>query len=411
MSKAVPAKQGSGIADLRLHACADPTPAVGPGTTRQPTDIFFGRGNHVASLLRKKSAVPEKIQVLLIEGDGEDCRDVRGMLSGAVLGEFEITCADTYARGMEELNGGNYDVCLLGFDVIPRPGLELLKNAVTRTNSPPVIVLTGQSDYEVDLEAMRQGAADFLVKGDLNRSVLERSIRYAIERQRTRDRLSESEKQLRLLSSKLLEIQENERRKVALELHDNFGQLLSAFKFRVERVLSWMDHGDRCRDELQNLVPMVQNAIDVVRTIYTQLAPIVLEDLGITAALSCFCREFEEANPGIRVERHIGMLEEEIPEGLKLIIFRIVQEAMDNIAAHSHADSASVALFPDGDALSLVIGDNGRGFEVVKAMSVTPFKSGIGLISIKRRAELSGGLLEVDSNAGGTFLRVSWPQF
>ncbi len=356
--------------------------------------------------------VPAKIRLLLIDDDENDHVLIRRMLSDVALARYEIVWAKTCEKALEALDADLPDACLLDYHLGPMSGLELLDRIARRPGAPPTIVLTDHSDYADDLEAMRNGAADYLVKHQLNKCMLERAIRYCIERRRARDHASESEKQLRLLSSKLLEIQENERRKVAAELHDNLGQLLPAFKFGVERVLTSMDPGDRRHGELQMLVPLVQDAIEVVRGIYTQLTPIVLEDLGITAALSCFCREFEEANPQIAVHRYIGLGEEEIPDGLKLIIFRIVQEAMDNIAVHSNANNVSIALFPDSDTLTLAIRDNGSGFDVGKVMSGGGSKSGIGLISIRRRAELSGGAFDIDSTAGeGTLLKVFWPCF
>ncbi len=351
------------------------------------------------------------IRLLLIEDDEDDCVLIRGMLAEVDSTKYEIRWVKTYEDGVKELDSGVYDVCLLDYRLGKWDGLEILRRAGECPEKPPIIILTGQGDYRVDIEAMKHGAADYLVKDQINGHMLERAIRYSMDRKNSRDQLLESEKQLKYLSSKLLEVQENERRKVAAELHDNLGQLLTACKFNIENVLTRMNPLDSCHADLQSIVPMLQGAVEQVRSIYTQLRPSVLDDLGVTATLNWFCREFEKANPGIQVEREfVDFDERDIPDGLKLIIFRIVQEAMENIAAHSRADTASLSLFRMSGALNLYIRDNGRGFDVNRAMSITGAKTGAGLISIKRRAELSGGALEIESALEhGTSIRIYWP--
>lgn len=355
-------------------------------------------------------AAHRKIHLLLIEDDEDDYILIRGMLAEVDSTKYEIRWVETYEDGVKELDRGIYDVCLLDYRLGTWDGLEILRKAGECPEKPPIIILTGQGDYRIDIEAMKHGAADYLVKGQINEHMLERAIRYSMDRKKSRDQLLESEKQLKYLSSKLLEVQENERRKVAAELHDNLGQLLTACKFNIENVLTRMDPLDSCHADLQSVVPMLQDAVEHVRSIYTQLRPSVLDDLGVAATLSWFCREFEKANPGIRVDREFDDVDErDIPDGLKLIIFRIVQEAMENIAVHSHADSASLSLFRMDRALNLYIRDNGQGFDVNRAMSLTGTKTGAGLISIKRRAELSGGSLEIESALDhGTSVRVFW---
>ncbi len=257
---------------------------------------------------------------------------------------------------------------------------------------------------------MRSGAADFLQKAQITPLLLERVIRYSMDRKISKDRLQASERQLSHLSSKLLEVQENERRKIASELHDHLGQLLTAIKYTVENVLNQMNPAGPGANELQNVVPMIQVAVEHVREIYTDLRPYVLDDLGINATLSWYCRRLESEYPTLRILRDFGSSEPEISEGLKLIVFRIVQESMDNIVTHSGADTAILRLSSERAKLRLDIEDNGKGFDVNQITSTTGTRKGIGLISAKRRVELSGGTFELESNPGqGTRIRISWP--
>jgi len=166
------------------------------------------------------------------------------------------------------------------------------------------------------------------------------------ERQGSEAALRKSEQELRRLSSQLLTAQENERQRVARELHDSVSQSLSALKFRVEHILDKMERGstETPGDLNDVLIPLIQDAIEEVRHIYMGLRPSILDDLGIIATINWFSREFQNINPYIRVQRTIDIKESEVPDGLKVVIFRVMQEALSNVARHSQADHVSISL-------------------------------------------------------------------
>lgn len=351
-----------------------------------------------------------KIRVLLIEDDEDDCILIRRLLRDVASNYYEITWTSTYEEGLTELDSGSYDICLLDYRLGSRNGLDILATLGECPHKPPIIVLTGHGDYRIDLEAMKSGAADFLVKDQINEHLLERAIRYAMDRKKSSDELRESERQLKHLSAQLLVVQENERRKIAAELHDELGQLLTAFKFNIENVLTRMNPEDLRAADLRALIPKIQGAVERVRNMYTQLMPTVLDDLGIGATLTWYCREFETQHPKISVDKDFGLPEEDIPSELKLVIFRIVQEAMENVASHSHADTAALSLIRQDGVLRLNIRDDGKGFDIAQAMSLATDSPGVGLMSMKRRAELSGGSLQIESSdTDGTLVEVIWP--
>lgn len=168
----------------------------------------------------------------------------------------------------------------------------------------------------------------------------------AVSRKHTEETLAHSEEQLRLLSTQRLITQEEERRKIARELHDSIGQSLAAIKFNVENVLRKIDRERNASavESLEMVVPIIRNAIEEARRIYTGLRPTLLDDLGIIATLSWFCREFGRTYRNICVESQLDLEEGMIPEQLKIVIFRIVQEALNNIARHSRAELVNLAL-------------------------------------------------------------------
>jgi PAS domain S-box-containing protein len=224
--------------------------------------------------------------------------------------------------------------------------------------------------------------------------------------------LYDSEKQLRLLSSRLLTAQEEERKRLARELHDSIGSSLSGIKFMVENALNGANMGesDRAAQSLEKLVPVVQSSIDEARRIYMGLRPSVLDDFGIVATIGWFYRQFQETYPTHYVEHEIAVEEEDIPDGLKIILFRIVQEAFNNIAKYSQAELVCLSLKKSGNTIELIIEDNGLGFDPDDLCMKNGFESGLGLSSMKERTELSGGAFILEACPGeGVTIKAVWP--
>ncbi len=217
--------------------------------------------------------------------------------------------------------------------------------------------------------------------------------------------LRESQKELRLLSFQLMAAQENERKAIAQDLHDSIGQTLAAIKFALERKIHQIGEGEPPPGiSIEDVLTIVQGGIDETRRIMANLRPSVLDDLGILATLSWFCREFHKVYPHIRVGKESNLEEAEIPDSLKTVIFRVLQEAMNNIAKHSRGDFVQVELKREDGDLTFTVRDNGMGFDP----RTSP--RGLGLASMKERVEISGGKFLLRSAKGqGTNLRAVWP--
>jgi signal transduction histidine kinase len=229
---------------------------------------------------------------------------------------------------------------------------------------------------------------------------------------RASEKLRRSEEELRLLSSQLLTAQENERGRIARELHDGLGQSLSAIKFKLEEVHSAVGKGIGEADvkSLGPIISLIQNAVEEVRRITMDLRPSTLDDLGILATITWFSREFQEIYSAIKVEREIKIDENDVPESLKIIIFRVLQEALNNAAKHSEANLVHLRLGKTDGSIELAVEDNGKGFEVEAALATPSSERGFGLGSMRERTELSGGSFVIDSVKGkGTTVRALWP--
>lgn len=224
--------------------------------------------------------------------------------------------------------------------------------------------------------------------------------------------LRESESALRLLSAQLMTAQEQERKRIASELHDGIGQTLSAVKFTVEDALRmWsecsMQNGIA---QLERLVPMMQAAIEEVRRISMNLRPSTLDDLGILATLAWFFRQFESIYGDVHVIKRISIQESDVPVPLKTTIYRILQEAMNNVAIHGKASTVYVTLQSRNEMIELSIRDDGQGFELEEVFANTGSHRGFGLASMRERAESAGGRCSIISRIGnGTCVSASWP--
>jgi PAS domain S-box-containing protein len=280
-----------------------------------------------------------------------------------------------------------------------------------------------KKDYtERDLEAIRRLAESYALaiqrrraEEALQEAHAELEIRVeerTAELVRANEQLKKSEDELRILSSQLLTAQENERARIARELHDGIGQSLSAIKFRIEDALGQMGKNltESSVNSLNSLIPVIQSTVEEVRKITMDLRPSTLDDLGILATIAWFSREFQETYTNVRIQKEIGLGETDIPESLKTVIFRVVQETLNNVAKHSGADSVTIFLRKRNDTLELTIEDNGRGFDLEEELDIDGSKRGFGLGSMKERIELSGGSFSLESvRRQGTTIRASWP--
>ena len=229
---------------------------------------------------------------------------------------------------------------------------------------------------------------------------------------RSEEALRLTQNELWRLSAQHLTIQESERRRIAVDLHDGLGQTLSLVKLSIEDAARSARDGvaDKTAATLARLAPTVKSALTELRRISMNLRPASLDDLGILATLSWYFRELEATCPNIRVERDISVKESDVAELLKIAIFRIVQEATNNAIKHAGADRIKVSLNKEHDDLELLIEDTGRGFDLDAVADPSTPERGLGLQSMKERAELSGASYAIQSAPGkGTSICVRWP--
>ncbi|HXA16727.1 MAG TPA: PAS domain S-box protein [Thermoanaerobaculia bacterium] len=219
------------------------------------------------------------------------------------------------------------------------------------------------------------------------------------ERKHAEEELGRRAQELAALSRKLIEAQEAERRAVARELHDDFGQVLTAIKLNLHRL-----EGDRSES-----IELVDGAIARIRDLAHALRPPLLDELGLEEALQWHV-EHEATRAGLAFRLAIAPVGQSLPAAVEMTSFRVAQEALTNVIRHAQAHLVEVELSKANGALQLVVRDDGRGFDVAAARKLAIEGGSQGLLSMQERATLAGGDLEIDSAPGrGTWVRARLP--
>jgi signal transduction histidine kinase len=213
-----------------------------------------------------------------------------------------------------------------------------------------------------------------------------------------------------LLSEQLIVAQENERHRIARELHDAAGQSLSAVKYLIEQAIEMLRRPG-LGDPLPALSQAVRSTLDAsesIRTIATSLRPSILDDMGPASAVAGFCRNFAEVYRGIDVDIQVSATDEDVPDRLATALFRSAQELLNNVAKHAQATRVSIVLRREPLLLLLEVTDDGVGI-VESGFTASPLH-GHGIRNLRERSQLSGGNFELmNGAAGGTVARLSWP--
>jgi signal transduction histidine kinase len=223
--------------------------------------------------------------------------------------------------------------------------------------------------------------------------------------QRTAE-LNTTNQNLRELSARLLRLQDEERRRIARELHDSVGQMLAALNMNLSAVRADVDRLAKTATALADSENLVQQMSSEVRTISHLLHPPLLDEAGLSSALRWYVDGFARRSK-IDVRLEIAADFERIPQETELAIFRVVQECLTNIHRHSGSASATIALTRQDERVWLEIKDSGKGIPPEKHAAMT--SSGVGLAGMRERVRQLGGILEIHSSSNGTVIKAGLP--
>jgi PAS domain S-box-containing protein len=221
----------------------------------------------------------------------------------------------------------------------------------------------------------------------------------------------EAEESLRNLSARLLQLQDEERRRIARELHDTTGQSLAALAIHLSAVHERIVGKDPiASDILREALGLSQEASDQTRTLSYLLYPPTLDFSGLKSALEWFVDGFTQRSK-LRVDLDLALGEERVPQSLETALFRIVQESLTNIYRHSGGSLATVRGRRQGNTVSLEISDNGKGIppDLLASLSGPGGQVGVGIRGMRERARQLGGRLRITSSETGTTIMVVLP--
>jgi signal transduction histidine kinase len=359
----------------------------------------------------KEKFVKTEIHILMVEDSAVDAELVEHTLRKGGIA-FSGERVETRAGFVRALERAPPDVILSDYALPAFDGYDAL--AVAREKSPdiPFIFVTGTLGEEVAIETLKKGATDYVLKQRLSRLVpsVQRALREAEERRerrRAEEQLRQSHEQLRALSVHLQHVREEERIRIAREVHDELGQALTGLKLQLTWLCGRLPKNPRSlHEKTKTMSAGIDETIQIVRRIATELRPGVLDSAGLLAALEWQARQFEEQT-GIRCHVQSAVREMVLDQELNTAFFRIFQETLTNVIRHAHATRVEVRLAEAGDFLVLEVKDDGRG---ISDAEIHNTKS-IGLLGMRERAALLGGEVRLRGEPGrGTTVSVRIPR-
>src|SRR5215475_2993103 len=300
----------------------------------------------------------------MLEDDTADAELTRFALRKGGL-NFSLTRVETkgeYIRRLEEQPSLILsDYSLPGFN-----GHDALEIAQKKCPETPFVFVTGTMGEEVAIETLKSGATDYVLKTRLSRLVpaVTRALREAEERvkhQRAQEQLRQSHERLRALSVYLQTVREEERTRIAREVHDELGQALTGCKLDLSWIASKLPRElQPLIDKARELSAHIDSTIQMVRRISSELRPGVLDHLGLVAALEWQANEFQNRT-GIKCDVQANIRDPQLETELSTTLFRIFQETLTNIIRHAGATQVQVHLKEENGRISLEVEDNGRG--------------------------------------------------
>ncbi len=351
-----------------------------------------------------------QLKLLLLEDSPDDATLIQKLLQRSGI-RFDAKVASDQEEFLTALDETDFDAVLADNALPQYSSLEALKLLKQKNPFVAFILVTGTVSEEFAVNILQLGADDYILKTNLVR--LPAAINKAVEnkmmqkeKQLAEKEMRELNEQLRSLTAHLQHVREEEQARIAREIHDELGQILTAIKMDVSSASRKItDSPEEAKIYLSQSLKMVDDTVKTVRRIASELRPGILEDFGLIAALEWQSQEFEKRND-ILCNFSCPIAKLNIEKNISIGLYRIYQEALTNVARHSGANIVTSTFLKDGDNLILTISDNGNGFDPLEIKS----KKTLGLLGMKERALIMKGELITQSIPGtGTTITVTIP--
>lgn len=217
-------------------------------------------------------------------------------------------------------------------------------------------------------------------------------------------------KQDRSFRRQLILAQENERKRIASDLHDGIAQTISVVKYNIEANVARLtvENPGLNVNMFDGAIEQLRAAVDEIRRVSSNLAPSTLEDFGVAMALEWLCKEFNSHHPQTLADCSLCIDECDTPDLVKIAIYRLVQEALNNVSKHASATRVDITLTATLDGVSLTVADDGIGIDELKLIEPTG-RSNLGLRGMRERVEATGGVFDIESSPGeGFVIHAEW---
>jgi len=362
----------------------------------------------------------------------DDNADMRHYLARLLSEQYEVDTAPDGQSALQLARDRSPNLILSDVMMPQLDGFQLLAavRGDDRTRRIPVVLLSARAGEESRIEGLQAGADDYLVKPFSARELLARvgarleitrlqnqqaewlekqvQARTAELEHRTAELLRHSD-DIRRLSSRLLQIQDEERRHIARELHDSAGQTLAVLSMNLARLIR------EAEAQAPNLAARVKEAEEIVKQLQSEirttsylLHPPLLDECGLSSALQVYVAGVRERT-GLEIDLSVAESVGRIPREMESVVFRLVQECLTNIHRHSRSRSAAIQLMREENVLTLAVRDQGTGISEKRFAEIQAGGAGVGIRGMKERVQHFGGTLEVCSDASGTSVNATLP--
>lgn len=318
---------------------------------------------------------------------------------------YRLVTAQTGPEALQLASQARPDVILLDVMMPGMDGFEVCRRlrSTPEVAEVPIVLLTALDDHSSLLRGLESGADDFFTKPMDRRELLLR-VRTITRLNRYRT-LAEQRAKLGEMAERVVTAQEEERLRISRELHDDLGQALTTHLLAIRNLQSDLSIPVvTLFESLENLYQQSYEIFVKIRRLAHDLRPPVLDTLGLKLSLETHCREFTNRTQ-LPVTLEIDPTLPELLDAYNVILYRVLQEALTNIAKHAQASRVWVELTVEEDMINLTVQDNGRGLQNAENKS-----NGIGITGMEERLSLVGGQLRLHSpSEGGTILSASLP--
>lgn len=356
------------------------------------------------------AAVPRELRILLLEDNTPHAELVEHFLREAGL-KFQLTRVEVREDFIAELEQRLPDMILSDYALPSFDGYAALAIAKDKAPNTPFIFVTGTMGEEVAIETLKNGATDYVLKTRLARlgPAVNRALRESAdrrERQLAEDKLRRSLDQLRALTKYLQYVREEERTRIAREVHDELGQALTGLKLDMSLLSNQLPKNTKgLQEKTKTMITHIDTTIQTVRRIATELRPGILDSLGLVAALEWQANEFQ-MRTSIPCTVTSTVNDTEWAPDFQTVFFRIFQETLTNVIRHAKASRVDVELAEEDAHLVMKVRDNGRGISAEELASTRS----LGLVGMRERAILIGGEVTLHGAPGkGTTVTLRVP--